>query len=131
MSFGYLSLPMWLLLCLLISIYMVFTGIKRRKNDRKALIITYFIIALGALLIALDKLVNEVFIQFKQYSQYISFVIIGLLVFILGNLIYMGITNKGNEHSRKLFKIALLITIFSVVPLILWIIIDLALQNRL
>jgi len=110
---------------------MVFTGIKRRKNDRKALIITYFIIALGALLIALDKLVNEVFIQFKQYSQYISFVIIGLLVFILGNLIYMGITNKGNEHSRKLFKIALLITIFSVVPLILWIIIDLALQNRL
>lgn len=131
MSFDYLSLPVWILLCVLTSIYLIFTGIKRRKIDRKALIVTYFTIAATGLLVALDKLINEVFIQFKQFTQYIWYIVIGLVVFIFSSLVYMGITNKGDEHSKKLFKIALLITIFSVVPLILWILIDLILQNRL
>lgn len=131
MSFGYLSLPIWVTMILSMSVYLVITGIKRRTKDRRALIIIYFVVALEGVLLAIDKLINELFVQFKPFSEFLSYIIIGLLIFIAGDLIFMGVTHKGDERSRRLLKIALLITIFSVVPLALWILIDLKMQGKL
>jgi len=36
----------------------------------------------------------------------------------------MGNTNKGNEQSKKLFKIAATIVVFSILPLAILIVID-------
>ena len=104
---------------------------KRRIKDRRTLIITYFVLAMEGVLLALDKLINELFVQFKPFSKILSYIIIGLLIFLAGNVIFIGVTHKGDLRSRRLLKIALLITIFTVVPLVLWIIIDLIMQNRL
>ncbi|MDF2586323.1 MAG: hypothetical protein K0S41_164 [Anaerocolumna sp.] len=82
-------------------------------------------IATGTLLVALSRIIKEVFVQFKKLNSYISNTIIVLLILIFLNLIYMGFTNTGNEHSKKLFKIALLLVVLSVVPLGVWILVEL------
>lgn len=55
MSFRYISLPLWILICVLLSIYLIYTGITRRKVDRKGLIVIYFTTASIGLLAALYR----------------------------------------------------------------------------
>lgn len=131
MSLRFLIFPMWIALCLFVSTCLVYTGIKRFRIDRPALIILYNTIAVGVLLLALSRLLDEVLVKYRQFNIYISNIIIGLLIFVIIEFIYIGITTKANMRSKKLIKIAALIVAFSVVPLLIWIVIDLLLQNRL
>lgn len=131
MSFGYLSLPIWITMVLSISIILMFVGVKRRSKDRKALIVVYFAVALEGILIVLNRLIDEKLVKLNYLRNSLSYAIIGLFIFIVCNVIYMGVTHKGDQRSRKLIKIGLLIIVFSVVPLAIWIIIDLILQSRL
>lgn len=131
MSFGYLSYQAWIAMCLVISIYMIYMAVKRRKIDRKGLIVTYFTLAISALLSALYKLIDKVFIQLKSYNSYIFKLMMGLLLLIFFELTYLAVTTKKNERSKKMFRIAIILIACSVVPLAIWILVDLYLQHRL
>lgn len=131
MSFNYLSFPLWICMCLFVCIFLIYTGIIRRNIDRKALTNTYFLIALGVFIQVTDKLINKVFVQFAKFSKYNLFITAFLLIILLLNFIYMGMTHNGSKKSKRLLKVALLLTLFSVVPLAIWIFIDLKLQGRI
>jgi hypothetical protein len=88
MSFRYISLPLWILICVLLSIYLIYTGITRRKVERKGLIVIYFTTASIGLLAALYRVFNELLISYKQYTEYILYVIIGMLIITFLQLIY-------------------------------------------
>lgn len=124
MSFRFIDLRLWILMCVLLSICLIYTGIKRRKIDKKVLLATYFTVSLIGLLAALYRLIDEVFGQFRRYDKYILYVIIGLLAATFLEIVYLGITHKGNERSKRLIKIAFLITLISSIPLVTLIILD-------
>ncbi len=125
MSFRFINLPLWILMCVFLSIYLVYTGVKRRKTDKKLLLVMYFTVAPIGLLAALYRLFDEVFVQFKQYTEYVLYAIIVILVVTFLQIVYLGIIHKGNERSKRLIKIAFLIVLISSIPIVVLIILDL------
>jgi len=124
MSFRFVNLPLWIILCVLLSVYLIYTGVKRRRIDKRGLVVTYFAAATIGLFAALYRLIDEVYIQYKQYNEYIFYTIIGMLVVVFLNIVFLAVMHKGNERSRRLIKIAFLIILISSIPIAILIILD-------
>lgn len=113
MRFKHLSFLIWICICLFVCAFLIYTGIIRRKIDRKALINTYFLIAIGVVIQVIDKLINKVFTQFSNFSKYNLFITVIFLIILLLNFIYMGMTHNGFNISKRLLKSFITYFVFS------------------
>ena len=104
-----LPLPVYVALCLFLIGAFVITIIKRYKKDRKGLIVLYITVTFGVILAVIGKIGSAINNQFEIFKNYIPIAVISTLVIIIFESVFMVLTHKGNEQSRKLAKIVLLL----------------------
>jgi len=117
LSISYLSLPIYIAVCILLSGSLLFAAYKRINKDRKGLIFLYVTVAMGPLLAIVGKIIQD------KYSDYFGIASIFVIAIIIVELIFLAITHKGTDKSSKrLIIIGFLIIIISMFPLLIFLI---------
>lgn len=101
MSFGFLPLPAYVAMCLGFSITLLYYVIKRRNKDRKGLIVLYLTGAVGGVIVAIGKIVKEMWGNNSKYYDYMAYIVFGYLALFFIELFYLSITHKGDEESKR------------------------------
>lgn len=115
MSLSFLPLPLYVLVCLTVSAYLVYTAISRRKKDSKGLIIVYLTVAAGIFLPLAKRLINEVFLKTDQWDDLFGYLSLGMVIIVALELTVVDIVHvrKGNRNKTK-------ITQLIIVMLLIW-----------
>ncbi len=116
MSFGFLSIPSYLGLCLIVSSILLYTVVKRWNRDRKGLIVLYLTIAIGAIIAASISMIKETTSIYYKHFGNMGYILMGYLGIIVVELFYLSITHKGNAKSKRTILIG---WGFIVIPLLL------------
>lgn len=93
MNIEFLPSPLYILICLCAFVAMIFLVIKRRKQDRKALIAAYIIIACAPLFMIIGRVMPEYYgitarLNFGIYIiLFMEFTVIGICDFKKGKII--------------------------------------------
>ena len=103
---------------------MIFTAITRYSKDRKGLIVIYITLTLMGPLLVIGRIIDTMYPQKEEYSDYIAISIILLLVLVLFQMIYLALTHKGDEKSKRLLIIAFSIIVISAIPMLIMLILD-------
>lgn len=125
MSFRFLNLPLFIIMCSFCSISLIYTALVRRRIDRLGLLIIYYASALIGFLAILSRVFDEVLVQYQKYTKNIFCILMGLLIVIFITIIYMALTHKGDEHSKKLIRAGFLVIIIGMIPVTIMLILDL------
>jgi hypothetical protein len=116
MSYGYLPLPAYLSLIIILCILLMYFAIKRRYIDRKGLIVLYVTLAMWILVAGVIRLIKETTNLYNKYFDKIGIILLGFIVILLVEFLYLSITHKGNEKSRRLILLGWVVI---VVPIII------------
>jgi hypothetical protein len=125
MSFGYLPLPVYFSLLIIVCILLGYAAIKRRYIDRKGLIVLYVTIATGTLITGVIRLVKETTNLYNKYYDIIGIILWGYIAIILGELLYLSITHKGDGKLRRLILLGWgVIVVPIIITLLVFLILD-------
>lgn len=127
MSFGYLPLPAFLVMFLIVSGMVIYYSIKEWKNGPKALSIGLFILGILSFVAVLNRLDRELQLFGNSLQRHFSFTfwiwVIGIIFLMIGSL------QKVNNDAIKKRYISIMIGILC--PLILiMVMLELYLSNR-
>ena len=98
---------------------MIYTAIKRYNIDRKGLIVVYITVSILPLLAAMGRLIDEIFQHLSKHIDYISVSIMSVLLVLIIESIYLGLTHKGDENSKRLIIIGFVLVAISIIPLLI------------
>ena len=115
-----LPLPIYVLLCIFLSVYLFYMAIKRRNIDRFALRLFYITIAIEGMLCAIFRILRETTI----YSTYLNnidwIILLGVVLIMIVELLYLTITHKGGyKQSKKRIRLGWTLIIISFIASIL------------
>lgn len=124
LSLKFLPLPIYLIICLFISSFLILTAIKRYYKDRIGLIGLYITVAFLPLLAAISRFIDGVYQQFSKIIDYISVAAIAIFVTMFIQLIYLALTHKGDEKSKMLINVGFIVIVVSAIPALVLLIIE-------
>lgn len=116
MNFRFFPLPIYLSLCIAVSIFLSYTAIRRSRKDRKGLILLYWTISIGTIFSAALCILKQKTDIYNKYFSNIGYLLLGYIVIILIELLYLSVIHMGNKETKKTI---LLGWSFIVLPLIL------------
>lgn len=116
LSFEFLPSPIYLAICIIISIFLIYITLKRRRIDRKCLQLLYLTIAIGTLTSAVIRVIKETTNIYSIYFNNIGYILLGYAAVIMLELAFLSVTHKGSEKSKR---IIILGWSFILVPLML------------
>lgn len=116
MGLSHLPLPLFLVICIIGIIFLLYIAIKRRYVDRKGLVVLYVTIAIGTIISAVIRILKDTTDIYLHYFDNIGYILIFYVFIILAELLYLSLTHKGDAKTKK---IILLGWGFISIPLIL------------
>jgi hypothetical protein len=108
-----LPLPIYILVCICICVSLFYIAIRRKNIDRFALRLVYITIAIGAIFCIIGR------IFYNTYSNYIDYLILGFLLTIIIEFIYLTITHKGSNESKKIIFLGWVVLLLPLIIVIL------------
>lgn len=117
MSFAFLPFQVFVLLCLVLCFILIYASVKRINKDRKGLIVLYLTTAIGSLASMVTRLIKEKTELYDKYSDFFGVFFVFFIVVVASELLFLGFTHKGDDRSRKIIRIALIIAVISAVPI--------------
>lgn len=118
MSFSYLPFPIYICLCLTVSIFMFYCAIKRKKIDRLGLIVFYITLSIVLVITTIIKIIEE---KINLHSDVFFYISIANIAIILAEFFYISLTHKGNAKSKRALRFILsfmLICVLSIIVII-------------
>lgn len=116
MSFDFLPLSAYVILCLSVSAVMIYTAISRRVKDRKGLIVLYSTISVVTLLSAVIRVIKEKSRFYSNYFDYLGYVLLLAIIVVFIELLFLSFTHKGSIKSKRIIMMG---WAFIITPLIL------------
>jgi len=101
MSLNYLPLPVYVSLCLFLSIALILIAVKRRNVDRKGLLVLYLIGSAGGILATIIRILNERTSIYDDYFNQIGYILFGYIILLFADIFYISMTQKVDKESRK------------------------------
>lgn len=116
MCLSHLPLPLFLVICIIGIIFLLYIAIKRRYVDRKGLVVLYVTIAIGTIISVVIRILKDTTEIYLHYFDNIGYILIFYVFIILVELLYLSLTHKGDVKTKK---IILLGWGFIIIPLLL------------
>jgi len=101
MSLNYLPLPVYVSLCLFLSIALILIAVKRRNVDRKGLLVLYLIGSAGGILATIIRILKERTSIYDDYFNQIGYILFGYIILLFADIFYISMTQKVDKESRK------------------------------
>lgn len=101
MSFGFLSLPTYVSLCIITSFYFACLTIRKRNIDRKAHILLYLTLSIGGVLIAVIKILNVTTNIHNKFFDKTGYLILVYLAILIVEIFYISMTSVKNSIDKK------------------------------
>lgn len=101
MSLNYLPLPVYVSLCLFLSIALILIAVKRRNVDRKGLLVLYLIGSAGGILATIIRILKERTSIYDDYFNQIGYILFGYIILLFADIFYISVTQKVDKESRK------------------------------
>jgi Na+/phosphate symporter len=115
MGYNKLPLPLYLMLTIGLSIFLICCAVFRYKKDSKSLITVYLSFGIGVLFIALDTIKNNTNFLSTTISKYVP-LFIGLC-FLIGIIFmcYSAWNNKKNPNAKRTVIISITLMFIGIV----------------
>lgn len=114
-SLRLLPLPLFIPLFIFLFCYMIYNAIKRRNIDRRGLIVLYVTVSIIAPLVIIVRILEYL----NKDIGIFLLLIFSMLGILFIEIFYMGITHKGDAHSKKLILISFGLILFSALLVII------------
>jgi len=101
MSLNYLPLPVYVSLCLFLSIALILIAVKRRNVDRKGLLVLYLIGSAGGILATIIRILKERTSIYDDYFNQIGYILFGYIIIPCGNRKTYNPHSAGTFYNNK------------------------------
>ncbi len=104
MSLNILPTPIFILLCIVISIFLFYSAFKIRKTERTALIVLCCISALMGMFLAILRMLRENINLYETYYNRVFLVFMLIVFMFFLQLAYVNMTQQENMETKKVLK---------------------------
>lgn len=104
MSLNILPTSIFILLCIVISIFLFYSAFKIRKTERTALVVLCYISAFMGMFLAILRMLRENINLYETYYHRIFLVFMLIVFMFFLQLAYVNMTQQENMETKKVLK---------------------------
>jgi len=109
MSLKFLPFPIYMLVCLFVAVFLVYTAIDRRKKDSPCVIAVYYTVMVGTLIALFKRWLDDV-LKIDRWNTLLSFLALGAVVLVALEFTWLTVTYiKKKKKLNKTVIVALIL----------------------